>query len=377
MCSYTTICRLLFTTLICLGIFLFWCLWMPTLLDIGGEKFHSKVLDNQAVNTLNFIQNHRVVRGGCRCIGGGLLLVSLGLLFTTNKRKWLKSSFACAVGLNCMLMPSLLKQVTLSNSQKITTINHQNLYQICQRLQLVECHNPFDEPISQQTAKIETFDEFAQWTRSQYQEHYSNIQSVWPFHHEDEYKAAFITNLVSNLWGYGNINAVNKPGCVLGNEDQQWQRPDLKSINAATYLRSKIGCCNDHAYLVKFLLDSENIPNRLTVIPGHIFNEANIDGQWWTLDATANLMIPHAWETIHQTMKPTGRDWMQIYLFAHSNLRDIDSERYRSAIGHFRLHQLLSIAIQRDRGRSITHPDFPNYFRAAIERECGCPTRSE
>src|ERR1019366_3277206 len=93
-------------------------------------------------------------------------------------------------------------------------------------------------------------------------------------------KTLFIMNIVSGLWSYGNQTETDKAGCVFGNEQNDWHAPP---VSVLAYFKAKIGCCTDYACLTKSLLDHEGIENRLTAIPGHIFNEVRFGEHWYVV----------------------------------------------------------------------------------------------
>ncbi len=112
----------------------------------------------------------------------------------------------------------------------------------------------------------------------------------------------------------------------------------------ADFLTSVSGCCCDHAFLLKVLLDGAKIPNRRVYwTDRHVFNEAMLAGHWNVLDATLAFWYHAAWEQI-QTRPEGGRSPFQVTVFPHPNLMSTDSRNYRPAIGHLRLEWLLRAA---------------------------------
>lgn len=374
----STIRRMSWLTGICLmvmGIVFSFILWAPVVLDIGTTKLETDTFQHSSNELLHFLQHVKLFRNSCRVVGVALFIVSIGILIAVPEKKWFKSAIASMVALNCLLMPSLLKRVSFDGPKVVTkavtktVIKHRPLYEICQRLQILEYTNPLDDNIFNTTSNLQTFNDFHLWVKKQYKRYYDEIHSQWDFQHEEEYKVAFITNLVSRLWGFGNVKAITKGGCALQNEIRGWDQPDYTKVTLQTYLRSKIACCLDHAFFVKFLLDRENIPNRMKMTPSHIFNEAKIQGKWWMLDATTNFLIPHTWEEIHYSKLPSGRDLFRVYIFPHSNLERIDSEKYRSLVGQFRVQKLMSMASQHEKDQKIEEAKLPQFFIKLTEEQ--------
>jgi hypothetical protein len=109
---------------------------------------------------------------------------------------------------------------------------------------------------------------------------------------EGEARAASMMLFTSTLWAHGNARQPRREGCIAVNEENNWQhqRPTLEVVKAA-----RIGCCVDYAHALSLILSKNGIENRYLSIPGHIFNEARIDGKWYVLDANTNVIIDSAW----------------------------------------------------------------------------------
>lgn len=141
---------------------------------------------------------------------------------------------------------------------------------------------------------IKSFKDFSKYAEQLYDKEKAGLAKAW--HSEDEIylKSTFFMNLVSGLFHYGNRIDVTTPGCVTTNETNR--TVDITGIQA--YLKSDIGCCTDFAYLLKLLLDYSQIPNRLVLTPGHIFNEVRFGNRWEIFDATVNVSIDSSWHEI-------------------------------------------------------------------------------
>jgi hypothetical protein len=126
---------------------------------------------------------------------------------------------------------------------------------------------------------------------------------------ESEAWAASLMLFTSTLWAFGNRNHPEKPGCISSNEDNNWQfqQPTFEAVKAA-----RIGCCTDYAHALAFILSRNGVENRYVAIPGHLFNEAKIDGKWYVLDANTNVIVNSAWNDI---VADPGR--VRIHVFAH------------------------------------------------------------
>jgi hypothetical protein len=203
------------------------------------------------------------------------------------------------------------------------------------------------------TAEIESFDDFYQFARRRYGLSQSEIEQKWGLDEKLD-QAYFYMNLVSAMWGYGNQDEPDKPGCVLSNEDNQWRSIPEEEITIRTYIESDIGCCEDFAYLLKYLLDREGIDNRLVSYYGHIFNEITVSDESYTLDANTNLVFHSAWAKIQENGK------VIVTIFPLVNLIRQDNPYYRLELGRFQMSVLL-LAAQRAE-YPISYPELPPYI---------------
>ncbi len=127
----------------------------------------------------------------------------------------------------------------------------------------------------------------------------------------DEGKAKAISFMLftSTLWAYGNANNPVKEGCINSNENNNWQyeKPTLQVVKQA-----HIGCCTDYAFTLSLILSKHGFENRYVTIPGHVFNEAKINGQWSVLDANTNVFINSSWND-----SIAAREKVRIHVFPH------------------------------------------------------------
>ena len=177
---------------------------------------------------------------------------------------------------------------------------------------------------------------------------------------ETEIKALFFMNLVSGFWDFGNKYNPDKVGCVGSNEDNKWQRIPAEKITIQTYLQSNIGCCNDYAYFLKYLLDKENIKSRLVIHPGHIFNEVWLNGSWRVLDANTGLYINKSWEEL--LTQGGKRGDLVIYQFPRHDASPGNS--YRQVIPGFQIFMLQKALVggTKKEIKDIEYPELPEWF---------------
>ncbi|MBV1689798.1 VCBS repeat-containing protein [Novosphingobium sp. G106] len=99
--------------------------------------------------------------------------------------------------------------------------------------------------------------------------------------------ALYLMESVNLMWGYGNPVESTLPGRVIRNE--QFTATDTSQITFDLYLNAEIADCQDYAALNAYLLTRAGIENRIVLTTGHVFNEAFVDGKWWTFDPTYGI----------------------------------------------------------------------------------------
>lgn len=212
--------------------------------------------------------------------------------------------------------------------------------------------------------KINTFDDFYEFVIKRYSCYEEQLNTKWNIENEKLLKSIFFMNLVSSMWGYGNINNPDIPASVLVNENTSFKELDTREISIKTYINADIGSCTDYAYILKSLLDKEGIKNKLVAIPGHFFNEIIINNKSYTLDANVNMLFYSSWEDIHYKLN-YKEDSLKVSIFPHSNLEK-NNTFYRARIGRFWLQTLL-VALEKT-ALPITYPDLPDYIKAVTQK---------
>ncbi len=230
-----------------------------------------------------------------------------------------------------------------------------------ERLRIVECppvHRQLDAFAARaefRSSGIDTFSALHRAVMQRYARHRSWLANRWDLNtpaDEPRLKTLFVMNFVAGMWNFGNARDVTHTGCVLSNE----QHFDAAPLAARSYLESEIACCTDYAYLTKTLLDREGIENRLTAIPGHLFNEVRLDGRWCIVDSSCNLFIESGWDELYAGR---GDDTITALMFPHPNAAERKSGRYRAVIGRFRLLMLMRLVNHPEMLHQVSHPDLP------------------
>lgn len=188
-------------------------------------------------------------------------------------------------------------------------------------------------------ADIKNFDQFYQFAEKRFKSYSHLLETKWNIHDKKKLEAIFYMNMISAMWGFGNKINKEKKGCVQSNENNNWQTIPVEKINVRTFIESDIGCCSDSAYLLSYLLDKAHIKQRVIRFPGHVLNEAYLEGRWYTLDAFSNMMFHSQWQDIQNYDKKSGE--IAVTIFPHHNLVFGGNPFYRENIGHFRIILLL------------------------------------
>lgn len=150
-------------------------------------------------------------------------------------------------------------------------------------------------------------------------------------------QALFYMQWVSGLWSYGNLDRPDLPGCVINNEATGPIDPALLTIR--TYLDSPIGCCTDYTVLFSMLLEAAGIETRIVTKEGHNFNEALLDGEWWTLDANLNVAFRASWDKVLDLSQT-----IEVLRFEHEGMRG-GSAIYRESLVDFYQNHMAQLEI--------------------------------
>jgi hypothetical protein len=195
---------------------------------------------------------------------------------------------------------------------------------------------------------LKNFGELHQAVMEQYRKNLPKLEKRWenagPMD-EQKRKALFIMNFVSSLWRFGppDLNYEN-----------------VKSSPVDVYLRGEIACCTEQSYLTKSLLDHEGIENRLTTIPGHIFNEVKLACGWCVLDSSANIFMETSWKGLFE--KTPSRRSVVVLMFPHVDKSAAKDDLDSSLSTQFRVMTLIRAA---NHPNSLSHPQpspLPSYF---------------
>jgi len=191
-------------------------------------------------------------------------------------------------------------------------------------------------------ADIKDFDDFFAFAHKRYKSLEQSLKNKWDIQDEKKLKGIFFMNLVSSMWGYGNkVHKDKTPGCVPINENTGFKKIPKEKLTIRTYLESGIGCCSDNAELLQFLLEKSGIEQRKLFLSAHIVNEVHFADGWYTLDATANIMLHFPLSKLSDIHK--RKEKIKVTIFPHNNCVYNNNPFYRAKIGQFRLQLLLSL----------------------------------
>ena len=208
--------------------------------------------------------------------------------------------------------------------------------------------------------QIDTFEKFYDYVENRFNKKKANLES-WAIDNPIELRVLFYMQYVSGLWNYGNADKLNwqKVGCVLRNEDNNWNAVSIDKINIRTYLDSKIGCCSDYAYMLGYLLDRAEIQNRVIQIPGHIFNEVYFNDTWNVIDANTGIYINKSWKEVLRDGDSDPN--MKILTFPHKN--QYVGESYRSFIPAFQIFMIQKAIVGKtEKDNMINYLELPTWF---------------
>ena len=180
------------------------------------------------------------------------------------------------------------------------------------------------------------------------------LRQLWHIEDEQLLLTLFLMNVTNNLWGFGNPIKINEAGCVFQNENHpNTAMKSDRSVehNVAFYINSEIGCCQDYARMLQFLLNKAKIKNRLVLNPGHILNEAYIQGKWMAFDATVNFWWHDSWGHIQNL--PIDEPF-SVSIFPNNGTVFKNNSQYRTFIGQFRTFMLLEAVYKTS--KEITYP---------------------
>jgi hypothetical protein len=274
------------------------------------------------------------------------------------------------------LLALILLHLLMLASVRSMSINHQfrverscgadteRQWQHLRRLTIVEGFSPTLYHFDAQTVpvdSIQNFQQLHQWIATQYAGRRESLKKELGSADEDRLKTIFFMHFLADLWSFGNKTAAHKPGGVLENEENDWQAPH--KISAQTFVQARIGCCADIAYVLKVLLDREGIPNRLTSIPGHVFNEVKLDGKWRIVDGTTNMLVDCAWDELFGADGQPSAE-VRVHLFPDPRVGHPAGEEYRPITAQFRIQMLLRMAATPSAFQDVNHPELPAYFKA-------------
>jgi hypothetical protein len=207
------------------------------------------------------------------------------------------------------------------------------------------------------TAEIRTFEDFYQTVQKKFVAQEPEFQKQWQITDRAELQSIYYTNVVANLWHFGNRMFPEREGCVMVNENTGFKYLDQSKVTVRTYLDSDVACCTDTALMLKFLLDRSQIPNRLVGMVGHLANEIKIRGEWRAYDATVGMTLSHSWEKLSKNaeLEPL------ITFFPIASVRR-GNPHYSAPAGGLRM-ALLSLATHDAPVKPQYTNEVPDYFK--------------
>jgi hypothetical protein len=232
------------------------------------------------------------------------------------------------------------------------------------RLDIVEGFSPTLYHFDAQSVpldSVKSFQDLHACVAAEFRQRRNQLQEELGVEDENRLKTIFYMHFLTNLWSFGNKVATDKPGGVLINEENDWRPP--QKITAQTFVQARIGCCADIAYVLKVLLDREQIPNRLTEIPGHVFNEVKLDGKWWIADGSTNILVEGSWEELFHHAPDQETPRVRVLVFPDPRVGSAAGADYRPITAQLRVQMLLRMAAGPRAFQTASYPPLPAFLQ--------------
>lgn len=182
---------------------------------------------------------------------------------------------------------------------------------------------------------FDSFESFHEFAKGLYEQARPFVEENWRIKHDAVRRVAFYAAVVGSLFEYGNKDKPDVVGCTYNNE--LTGGPVGRSLTQEEFLRSRIGCCNDYAYLMKFMMDFDGIESRMLYGAGHIWNEFVVDGRTYNVDANTGLLVASAWDAL------PSADKIKVWRLPLAGSMTSAGERYRPVLGAFVQYMLARI----------------------------------
>ena len=277
-------------------------------------------------------------------IGAGAALLSVAFLATlTQPRKILRF-----LVLTSLLPVILVGKVWISATPHGAAANRI----IIGELPSIDYNNIFNNHAINRE-KIISFDELYNAVERNFSAHQERLKTAWNIKDKNELQTLFYLNTAANFFSYGDKVPISGSGCAVNNRQFAFQYRNRNDLGVKFYTKSTIGCCTDYASILKFLLDSAGIKNRVVALPvhGHFINEVQLNGKWRALDALSGFYFDRSWEEI-----VNSTDDFQVVVFPVLSLDVTQPETYRPELGKFR-YKILMVAAS-----GAEHASYPQDF---------------
>jgi hypothetical protein len=347
----------------------FCCLWGGVLLSLTAApcladclERRSEILD-QGKPTSAWLFSNNVLK---KTLVTSLVVNAVFGLVCLGCRRRRSLPLLTLIPLHCLTLASArsLEIGHQYRAERACGADTERQWQHLRRLEIVEGFSPTLYHFDAQTIpvdSIKSFDELHAWIANEYRQRQPNLKKELGVDDENRLKTVFFMHFLADLWSFGNKVATDKPGSVLANEENDWQPPP--QISAQTFIQARIGCCADIAYVFKALLDREKIPNRLTAIPGHVFNEVELDGKWWIADGSTNILVECGWNELFQNAMRQTSSCVRVFVFPDPRIGSSAGADYRPLTAQFRIQMLLRMAAGPTAFQCASHPELPVFFQ--------------
>jgi len=183
---------------------------------------------------------------------------------------------------------------------------------------------------------LESFDKFHEYVSGLYIAAEPAIAQRWGLQSRKLRRVLFFAATVGTLFEYGNRKKPDLPGCSTTNELTGHKPTGV--LSQKRFLNAIIGCCNDYAMLMGALLRREKIENRRLVGGGHTWNEFDLDGQTYLIDANVGLLTASSWADLADAKQ------VSVWQIPLAGAMPTAGDRYRPSLGFFASYMLNQMA---------------------------------
>jgi negative regulator of replication initiation len=244
---------------------------------------------------------------------------------------------------NAVLNQQLAEYAALIENQKVAIAQLSSAAPVLSRLnvrQLAIDHDSilraFDRDGFPDTA-LESFDKFHEYVSGLYVAAEPAIAERWGLQSRKLRRVLFFAATVGTLFEYGNRTKRDLPGCSYWSERTGHAKVTV-ALSQKQFLNAIIGCCDDYAIMMGAILRREKIENRRLAGSGHTWNEFDLDGQTYLIDANVGLLTASSWADLADAKQ------VSVWQIPLAGAMPTAGDRYRPSLGFFAAYMLNKMA---------------------------------